>query len=254
MDREAQHNQISKMFAVMRREFAGYFATPLGVVFIIVFLLTNSVATFYLGDYFAAGQADLQIFFSFQPWIYLFFLSAISMRLWAEERRNGSIELLLSLPIALPAIVMGKYLAALGFAGFALLGTLPIWFSVNYLGSPDNGVILSGYVGSFFVAAGYLAIGMCASACTRNQIIAFVVAVMACLLFTLSGAPLVLDLLRGLVPQILLDVIASFSVILNVRGFTNGVIDARALIFFISLIGGFLVATIIIVDAKRGDA
>lgn len=239
--------------AIFGREFAAYFATPLGVVFIIVFLLTLNMATFYLGAYFEVGQADLQLFFNFHPWVYLFFLPAISMRLWAEERRNGSIELLLSLPIALVTIIIGKYLAALGFAALALALTFPVWLSVNYLGTPDNGVIVANYIGSLLVAASYLAIGICMSACTRNQIIAFVTSVIVCLLFTLSGAPLILDLLRELVPQVLLETFASFSILTHFRTLVNGVIDGRSLVFFGALIAGFLAATMIIVDAKRGE-
>ena len=137
------------------------------------------------------GQADLTSFFMFHPWLYLFFLPAISMRLWAEERRNGSIELLLTLPIPLTAVVIGKYLAALAFSALALALTFPIWLTVNFLGNPDNGVILASYVGSLMLAGGYLAIGSCLSALTRNQVIAFVISVVACFLFTVSGAPLV---------------------------------------------------------------
>ena len=149
---------------VTRREFNSYFATPLAFVFIVVFLLATGLSTFYLGGYFEMGQADLVSFFLFHPWLYLFFLPAISMRLWAEERRNGSIELLLTLPVPLGAVVLGKYLAALGFSGLALFLTFPIWLSVNYLGDPDNGVILAGYLGSLMLAGGYLAIGSCGSA------------------------------------------------------------------------------------------
>ena len=197
--------------AITAREFAGYFATPLAFVFIIVFLLANGLATFYLGAYFAMGQADLTSFFMFHPWLYLFFLPAISMRLWAEERRNGSIELLLTLPIPLTAVVIGKYLAALAFSALALALTFPIWLTVNYLGEPDNGVIFASYVGSLMLAGGYLAIGSCLSALTRNQVIAFVISVVACFLFTVSGAPLVLELFDGWAPQALIETLAGFS-------------------------------------------
>ena len=179
---------MSMLWTVTKREFAGYFATPLAFVFIIVFLLANGLATFYLGAYFEMGQADLASFFMFHPWLYLFFLPAISMRLWAEERRNGSIELLLTLPVPLWSIVLGKYIAALGFAGLALALTFPVWVTVNYLGSPDNGVIFASYIGSIMLAGGYLAIGSCLSALTRNQVIAFVISVVACFLFTVPCA------------------------------------------------------------------
>jgi ABC-2 type transport system permease protein len=244
---------MNTLLTITRREFAGYFSTPLAFVFIIVFLLANGLATFYLGAYFAVGQADLTSFFMFHPWLYLFFLPAISMRLWAEERRNGSIELLLTLPVPLSAIVVGKYLAALGFSTLALMLTFPVWLTVNYLGSPDNGVILASYLGSIMLAGGYLAIGSCLSALTRNQVIAFVVSVVACFLFTVSGAPLVLELFQSWAPQALIETLASFSLLTHFRAITTGVIDARDVMFFATLIGVFLTATVIVVDMKKGE-
>lgn len=239
--------------AITAREFAGYFATPLAFVFIIVFLLANGLATFYLGAYFAMGQADLTGFFMFHPWLYLFFLPAISMRLWAEERRNGSIELLLTLPIPLTAVVIGKYLAALAFSALALALTFPIWLTVNFLGNPDNGVIFASYVGSLMLAGGYLAIGSCLSALTRNQVIAFVISVVACFLFTVSGAPLVLELFDGWAPQALIETLAGFSLLTHFRAITGGVIDMRDVMFFATLIGVFLTATVIVVDMKKSE-
>jgi ABC-2 type transport system permease protein len=241
------------LIAITAREFAGYFATPLAFVFIIVFLLANGLATFYLGAYFAMGQADLTSFFMFHPWLYLFFLPAISMRLWAEERRNGSIELLLTLPIPLTAVVIGKYLAALAFSALALALTFPIWLTVNYLGAPDNGVILASYVGSLMLAGGYLAIGSCLSALTRNQVIAFVISVVACFLFTVSGAPLVLELFDGWAPQAVIETLAGFSLLTHFRAITGGVIDMRDVMFFATLIGVFLTATVIVVDMKKAE-
>lgn len=246
--------QARQIELVTRREFNSYFATPLAFVFIFVFLLATGLSTFYLGGYFEAGQADLISFFLFHPWLYLFFLPAISMRLWAEERRNGSIELLLTLPVPLSAVVLGKYFAALGFSALALSLTFPIWLTVNYLGSPDNGVILAGYLGSLMLAGGYLAIGSCVSACTGNLVIAFVVSVVVCFLFTISGAPLVIEVFRGWAPAALVDTLAGFSFLTHFRAITGGVIDMRDLVFFVSLIGVFLTATAIIVDMKRGDS
>lgn len=239
--------------AITAREFGGYFATPLAFVFIIVFLLANGLATFYLGGYFASGQADLTSFFMFHPWLYLFFLPAISMRLWAEERRNGSIELLLTLPVPLTAVVIGKYLAALAFSALALALTFPIWLTVNYLGAPDNGVILASYLGSLMLAGGYLAIGSCLSALTRNQVIAFVISVVVCFLFTVSGAPLVLELFDGWAPQALIETLAGFSLLTHFRAITGGVIDMRDIMFFATLIGVFLTATVIVVDMKKAE-
>ena len=245
---------MRQLATIIGREFVGYFATPLAVIFILMFLLANSLMVFYLGDYFAIGQADLVSFFMFHPWLYLFFLPAISMRLWAEERKHGSIELLLTLPVPLWVLVLGKYLAALAFSGLALMLTFPIWLTVNYLGAPDNGVITASYFGSLMLAAGYLAIGACVSACTSNQVIAFVVAVVVCFMFTVSGAPLVVNVLQGWAGQNFINTLAGFSLLTHFRAITAGVIDMRDLVFFISLIVMFLVANIIVLDLKKGNA
>src|SRR5258707_11585174 len=184
---------MSLVTPIFRREFAAYFATPLALVFIVIFLFAMGAFTFYVGHFFENGVADLSVFFGYHAWLYLFLVPAIAMRLWAEERRSGTIELLLTLPVPIWATVLGKFLAAWVFAGLALSLTFPIWLTVNYLGHPDNGVILAGYLGSFLMAGGYLSIGSCMSALTSNQVIAFVVSVVVCFLFTISGAPLVLD-------------------------------------------------------------
>ncbi|MCE9648348.1 MAG: ABC transporter permease subunit [Parvibaculum sp.] len=242
---------MRELAAVFRRELGGYFATPLAFIFIVVFLFTMGAFTFYMGGYFESGTADLQIFFNFHPWLYLFLIPAISMRLWAEERRTGSIELLLSLPVPLWAAVAGKFLAAWVFSGIALVLTFPMWLTVNYLGDPDNGVILAGYVGSFFLAGGYLAIGSCLSATTKNQVIAFVVSVVVCFLFTVSGLPLVIDFFSSWAPQQVLNTIASFSFLTHFTAITQGVIDLRDIIYFGSLISVWLIACGIVVDMKK---
>ena len=242
---------MRELLAVFRRELAGYFATPLAFIFIVIFLFTMGAFTFYMGGYFESGQADLQIFFNFHPWLYLFLIPAISMRLWAEERRTGSIELLLSLPIPLWAAVLGKFLAAWVFSGIALVLTFPMWITVNYLGNPDNGVILAGYIGSFFMAGGYLAIGSCLSATTRNQVIAFVVSVVVCFLFTVSGLPLVTDFFASWAPQQVLNTIASFSFLTHFTAITQGVIDLRDIIYFFTLIASWPVACGVVVDMKK---
>src|SRR5271170_3284604 len=198
---------MNQVWPVFKREFAAYFATPLAYVFIVIFLFAMGSFTFYIGHFYDNGVADLSVFFAYHPWLYLFLVPALSMRLWAEERRSGTMELLLTLPIPLWATVLGKYLAAWAFTGVALALTFPIWQTVNYLGSPDNGVILAGYIGSFLMAGGYLAIGSAISATTNNQVIAFVVSVVVCFLFTISGAPLVLDFFHAWAPQALLDAV-----------------------------------------------
>jgi ABC-2 type transport system permease protein len=242
---------MKELAAVFKREFAAYFATPLAYVFIVIFLFAMGTFTFYIGHFYENGTADLQVFFGFHPWLYLFLVPAISMRLWAEERRTGTMELLLTLPVPLWATVAGKYLAAWAFTGVALLLTFPIWITVNYLGHPDNGVILASYVGSFLMAGSYLAIGACISACTNNQVIAFVVSVVVCFLFTISGAPLVLDFFRAWAPLELVNAISSFSFLTHFTAISAGVIDLRDLIFFVSLIALFLAANVVVVDLKK---
>ena len=242
---------MNSVLPIFKREFAAYFATPLAYVFIVIFLFAMGAFTFYVGHFYDNGIADLSVFFGFHPWLYLFLVPAISMRLWAEERRSGTIELLLTLPVPLWATVLGKHLAAWAFTGVALLLTFPIWLTVNFLGEPDNGVILASYVGSFLMAGGYLAIGACVSAATTNQVIAFVVSVAVCFLFTVSGAPLVLDFFRGWAPLPLIDAISSFSFLTHFTSITQGVIDLRDVVFFGSLIALFLTANAVIVDLAK---
>jgi ABC-2 type transport system permease protein len=242
---------MNQVLPIFKREFAAYFATPLAYVFIVIFLFAMGVFTFYVGHFYDNGIADLTVFFGFHPWLYLFLVPAIAMRLWAEERKSGTLELLLTLPVPLWASVAGKYLAAWAFTGIALLLTFPIWLTVNFLGQPDNGVILASYAGSFLMAGAYLAIGACVSAATNNQVIAFVVSVAVCFLFTVAGAPLVLDFFRAWAPQPLVDAIASFSFLTHFSSITEGVIDLRDVVFFGSLIALFLAANVVIVDLAK---
>jgi ABC-2 type transport system permease protein len=242
---------MSYVWPTFKREFAAYFATPLAFVFIVIFLFAMGAFTFYIGHFFENGVADLSVFFGFHPWLYLFLVPAISMRLWAEERRSGTMELILTLPVPLWATVLAKYLAAWAFTGVALVLTFPIWLTVNFLGSPDNGVILASYIGSFLMAGGYLAIGACMSACTSNQVIAFVISVVVCFLFTISGAPLVLDVFRSWAPLALVNAISSFSFLTHFTAISAGVIDLRDVIFFFSLIALFLLANIVVIDLKK---
>ena len=244
---------MRNVMIVFRREFASYFATPLAFVFIVIFLLFAGALTFYLGNFYENGQADLAPFFYFHPWLYLFFIPALSMRLWAEERKSGSIELLMTLPVTTPQVVIGKYLAAWAFAGLALALTFPIWITVNYLGKPDNGVILAAYIGSFLMAGGLLAIGSCLSAATRNQVIAFIFTIAVCFLFLLAGYALVLNVFQGWAPQPILDAIASLSFWTHFRSIQKGVIDVRDLLYFGTLIAAWLAATAIVLDMKKAD-
>ena len=242
---------MNQVWPVFKREFAAYFATPLAYVFIVIFLFAMGAFTFYIGHFYDNGIADLTVFFGYHPWLYLFLVPAIAMRLWAEERRTGTMELLLTLPISIRAAVVGKFLAAWAFTGVALALTFPIWITVNYLGNPDNGVILSSYVASFLMAGGYLAIGACISAATSNQVIAFVISVVVCFLFTVSGAPIVIDFFQAWAPLVLVNAISSFSFLTHFASIAAGVIDLRDVVYFLSLIALFLTANVVIIDLKK---
>jgi ABC-2 type transport system permease protein len=238
---------------IMRRELASYFATPLAYVFILIFLVLASAFTFYLGGFYERGQADLGPFFTFHPWLYLFLIPALSMRLWAEERKSGTIELLMTQPLTLWEAVLGKFLAAWLFTALALALTFPLWLTVNYLGKPDNGAILAAYLGSLLLAGGFLAIGSCMSALTRNQVVAFILGVVACFAFLLAGFPMVLDVFRAWAPLSLVDAIASLSFLTHFESIVKGVIDVRDLLFFAMLIGFFLLATAITLELRKAD-
>ena len=242
-----------KFNIVLKRELRSYFATPIAYVFLMVFLVLSSVFTFYMGNFFERQQADLVPFFSFHPWLYLFLVPAISMRLWSEERKSGSLELLMTLPISQRDIVLGKFLAAWLFAGIALILTFPIWLTVNYLGDPDNGVIVASYIGSWFMAGGFLAIGSCMSAVTRSQVIAFVLTGFICLLFVMAGFPLVLNAFKGWLPLVVLDTVASLSFLSHYTAVSKGVLSLQDFFYFMSVIVVWLLATSVVIDVKKGS-
>lgn len=244
---------MTNIWVVFKRELASYFMTPIAYVFIVIFLFLSGVFAFYLGNFFARGQADLEPFFTFHPWLYLFLIPSLAMRLWAEERRGGTMELLLTLPITIPQAVLGKFLAAWVFTGIALALTFPMWLTVNYLGDPDNGVIFASYLGSLLMGGAFLAIGACVSCLTKNQVIAFVVTAVICLIFVLSGYPLVLDFFGSWAPQFLVEVISSFSFLSHFNAITQGVIDIRDFIYFASLIAFWLFANVILIEMKKAD-
>ena len=238
---------------IFRRELAGYFATPLAYVFIVIFLITNGIFTFDLGGFYARGQADLIPFFSFHPWLYLFMVPAIAMALWADERKTGTIELLLTLPIRLSEAVLGKFLAAWVLTGLALLLTFPIWITVNYLGDPDNGVIAAGYIGSWFMAGAYLAIGSCMSACTRNSVIAFILTVSVCFLFVIMGSPILLGAFPDWMPQGIVDAVAALGFLTHFDSITRGVLDIRDVLYFSVFIAAWLLASAIVIEIKKAN-
>ena len=244
---------MSNVRIILRRELASYFATPLAYVFLLIFLVLANLFTFYLGGFFERGQADLNPFFSYHPWLFLFLIPAVSMRLWSDERRTGSIELLLTQPITLWQAVVGKFLAAWAFTILALTLTFPLWITVNYLGSPDNGAILAAYIGSALLAAGFLSIGSLASALTRNPVVAFIVGVAACFAFLVAGYPLVLDAFRSWAPQFVVDAVGSLGFLTHYEAISKGVVDVRDLLYFALLVTWFLLATTVVLDVRKSE-
>ena len=244
---------MNPTWAIFRRELRSYFATPLAYIFIVIFLVLAGSLTFYLGGFYERGQADLQPFFNFHPWLYLFLIPAVSMRLWSEERKSGTIELLLTLPVTMWQAVLGKFLAAWAFVGIALGLTFPLWITVNYLGNPDNGVIVASYFGSLLMAGAFLAIGACLSAATRNQVVAFILTVVVCFLLLLAGFPLVLEVFRAVFPSVVGDAIAQLSFLTHFTAIAKGVIDFRDLMFFVLTIGFWLYACALVIDLKKAD-
>lgn len=238
---------------VLKRELASYFATPVAYVFIVIFLIMAGAFTFYLGGFFEREIADLEPFFRFHPWLYLFLVPAIGMRLWAEERKSGTVELLLTLPITTTQAVLGKFVAAWLFIGLALALTFPVWITVNTLGDPDNGAIVTAYIGSWLMAGGFLAISACLSAATRNQVIAFILSVVVCFAFLVSGLPMITGLFQGWLPQVLLDAVANLSFLTHFATISRGVLDLRDIVYFALVIGVWLVANRIVLELKKAD-
>ena len=240
-------------WVIIKRELAAYFATPLAYVFIVIFLAMSGALTFFMGAFFERGQADMSSFFTFHPWLYLFLIPAVSMRLWAEERKTGTVELLLTLPTPTWTIVLGKFMAAWIFIGIAVAMTFPLWITVNFLGEPDNGVIVASYIGTLIMAGAYLAIGSCLSAVTKNQGIAFILSSVVCFLFLMSGLELVQSFFQGWAPEFVLDALRSLSFLTHFNTIIRGVIDLRDVVYFASMIGVFLFANPAIVDLTRGS-
>jgi ABC-2 type transport system permease protein len=242
---------MNAMLTVLRRELAAYFYTPLAYVFIVIFLFLNGIFTFYLGQFFTRGQADLLPFFQFHPYLYLVLIPPVAMRLWAEERKTGTLELLMTLPITTGQAVLGKFLAAWLFTAVALALTFPIWITVSYLGNPDHGAIVAGYLGSLLMAGAYLAIGACISVLTKSQVIAFVLSVVVSFLFIVSGLPIVLDFFGAWAPAWLTQAVASLSFMRHFEAIQTGVIELPDIVYFVSMIGVWLYANTVLVEAKK---
>jgi ABC-2 type transport system permease protein len=244
---------MSTLNVIFRRELAAYFTTPVAYVFIVIFLVLAGTLTFYVGNFFERGQADLQPFFDFHPWLYLFLIPALSMRLWAEERKSGSVEMLLTLPVTTPQAVLGKFFAAWAFSGIALALTFPLWITVNYLGHPDNGVIFAGYVGSFLMAGAFLSVGAACSAVTKSQAIAFVLSAAVCFLFIAMGSRIVQGPLQDALPGGLTRLITSLSFLDHFGAITRGQLALSDLVFFGSVMALFLFINTLLVELKKAD-
>ncbi len=242
---------MSPFFAIMRRELRSFFVTPMAWVFLVIFLVLAGILTFYTGDFYERGQADLQPFFVVHPWLYLILVPAVTMRMWAEEAKGGTLELLLTLPATLWQAMLGKFLAAWLFIGLALALTFPIWLTVNYLGAPDNGVIFAGYLGSWLMAGSFVAIGACLSALTRSQVVAFVLTATVCVLLILAGQPQVLDFFSGALPRKLVNALAYLSMLRHFEAIARGVLDLRDLAYFVLSTLGWLLAGVLLLELKR---
>lgn len=245
-------NSWANIKTIAKRELGAYFTSPLAYVFIVIFLLLCGFFTFMIGGFFERGEATLaHSFFDWHPWFYLFLVPAVGMRLWAEERRVGTLELLLTMPVTAWQAIVGKFLASWVFLGLALLLTFPVVMTVNYLGTPDNGVIFTGYIGSWLMAGAYLAISCITSAMTRTQVVSFIISVVACFFLILCGFAPVVRFLEGWASPTMVDFVTSFSVITHFDGFQKGVLDSRDVLFFLSVIGFSLFSTSVILREHR---
>ena len=244
---------MTQNIALIKRELGSYFYSPVAYVFIIIFLISTVGTTFFLGNFFDSNQADLEKFFLFHPWLFLFLIPAVGMGLWSEERNSGTIELLFTLPISMTQAVVSKFLAAWIFTSVALLLTFPIVLTVWYLGSPDNGVMFASYLGSILMAGAYLAITCATSALTRNQVISFILSVVICFIMVLSGWGVFTGILAKVFPIWLVDIISSFSFSVHFASIRKGIIDSRDILFFLSVIGGGLAITSLILYRKKGS-
>lgn len=244
---------LTNAWIIGKREFFAYFSTPLASVFLTIFVALTGAFAFYIGGFFENGQASLEAFFGYHPWLYLLLVPAVAMRLWAEERKSGTVELLMTLPVAPVEAILGKFAAAWAFVGIALILTMPMWITVNMLGSPDNGIILTSYFGSFLMAGAFLAVGSFISALTKNQVIAFILAATICFLFVMSGTELVQNALKSWAPRGVVAAVSSMSVLSHYDQITRGVVTLPSIFFFISLIVFALFANTIAVEQKKAS-
>jgi len=244
---------MNVMVSIIKRELFSYFRSPVAYVFIIIFLFSTSGTTWYLGNFFQSNDASLEIFFFFHPWLYLILIPAVGMRLWAEDRRQGTIEILLTLPVPLVGAVLAKFLAAWLFIGVALLLTFPMVITTYILGDPDGGVILTGYLGSFLMGGAYLAVSCFTSSLTKNQVISFITSFILCMVLVLLGWGVLTRTLTDFLPLQLADLITQFSFTTHFNGIRRGLIDFRDVIYFLSIIGFMLLANVLVLENKKAS-
>ena len=239
---------MSQITPVFKREFLGYFRSPVAYVFLIVFLMASVGLAFFVGQFFRANQASLESYFVFHPWLFLFLIPAVGMRLWSEEKRSGTIELLFTLPLTTLEAVLGKFLAAWAFLAVAILLSFPMAITVGYLGQPDWGVIASGYLGSILMAGAYLGVCSLTSALTKNQVVSFVLSVLACLVLVFLGWSVFNGALSAVLPVWAVDLVANFSFVTHFDAFTKGIIDPKDVVFFLSLTGFTLFLNVVALE------
>jgi len=244
---------MNAIWAISKREFASFFVTPVGYIFIAVFLSLSGVFAFMFGNLYERGEADLLPFFNYHPWLYLFLVPAMAMRSWSEERKSGTIELLMTLPLTTKSIVLGKFLAAWAVLGICLMLTAPLWITINYLGSPDNGVILASYFGSWLMSGAFLSLSMIMSALTKSQVVAFILAVVVCFFFVLSGSEIIIEPLSNFAPAWFTDMVTSLSFLSRFRDIAKVILNANDLVFFITTIVLCLFANQLVIDLNKAS-
>ncbi len=237
------------MMTVFKREFFGYFRSPVAYVFLAVFLIASIGLPWFIGGFFDSNDASLMSFFTFTPWIYLFLIPAVGMRLWSEEKRSGTWELLFTMPLSITQAVIGKFLAGWLFISLAIALTFTMPLTLAYLGDPDWGPIVTGYLGSILMAGSYLGICSLTSSLTKNQVISFVISVVICLALVFLGWSIFNNLMVSLhFPVGLVDALANFSFITHFESMKKGLITLRDLFFFFSLTGFCLCLNILILE------
>lgn len=244
---------MSVVWTIFKREFASFFATPVAYIFILIFLVMSGVFTFMFGSFYERGQADLLSFFNFHPWLYLFLVPAIAMRTWSEERKTGSIELLMTLPVNTMQIVLGKFFAAWAILGLCLMLTGGLWVSVNFLGDPDNGIIAAAYIGSWLMSGAFLAVGQCMSATTKNQVVAFILAAVVSFILVLAGSPIITSLFQSWASNAVLDTISALSFLSHFENMAKGVLTLEDVLFYVLSICAWLYASYLIIKQKKAN-